>query len=292
MKALIPILIVPLLTAASVDRCGGGGEPNDSAATATQLDPGDAGVVARGALTPGDVDWYALPLRAGEVLTVSLEEDGDGAFHDAVLGVFRPGEERPAAADDDGGPGFLPRLAVPVDVDGLWHVAVGGFGDAALDGGDHEERFAYRLVLGVVADPPLQVDPDEAGIGDDEASPQLEADLLARGVAVLVGRLVPGDVDRFRLPLTDGAVLTASVFDDARGAFHDAVLRVDSEGGDRLAEDDDAGPGFLPNLVLRSGREGEGVLSLTGFDDDPDDGLPHEQRFVYRLVLSLETPAR
>ena len=67
-------------------------EPNDRPADATALvrtqgglpgfldDSPSDGVVERGRLEPGDVDYYAFAGRAGDVLLVSLFERGRGAL--------------------------------------------------------------------------------------------------------------------------------------------------------------------------------------------------------------------
>lgn len=274
------------------------GEPNDSAAQATPLARNRAGqpdfltsrsadgVVQRARLEPGDVDYYSFAARAGDVLLVSIFERGRGAFADPVLAVAGPGDDEPVAFDDDGGPGFLPRLRVPIDRTGVWTIAVGGFGDEELDGGDHEQRFAYELVVAVAGGAGFRAEKDVRG-GNDTAH-RAEPLLVAPERAVVVsGRLEPGDVDRFLIPLPLRGVLTASLYDDAGGAFNDSRLQLRDLRGRLIAEDDDSGPGFLSNLAL-DGRPGRGplVLVVSGFDPDPRDGRGHEQRFAYRLVVS------
>jgi hypothetical protein len=250
---------------------------------------GRSGVVLHGRLSPGDVDRFSFRLRAGEILSASLLDGEDGEFHDPVLGVFGPGDSTPAARSDDGGPGFLPRLALRADRDGLWTVAVTGFGDADFDGSGHEERLRYRLVVAAQGDPPQRSEHE----GNDTAQ---DADRvrLVFGAAAISGRIERGDVDVFEVWLLGRSTLTASVYDAESGAFHDAVLRLRDRSGALLAENDDGGPGFLSNLSFEPPRGSRGFrpfpvyLELSGFDPDPKDDRPHPEDFRYEFVVSVD----
>jgi len=275
---------------------------------------GRNGFVAVGALEPGDVDHFDVRLRAGEVLTASLRDADGGELHDPVLGVFAPGcrlrspsarcagrnEVGPRCAidpcpgtliaeDDDGGPGFLPRLALRAGESGVFRVAVSGFGDDDFDGVGHEESLRYRLVVAVESDPPKLVEREEGARGRST-----DALRLRRGAAVVSGRLAPGDADVFEIWLDADAQLTASVFESEAGEFHDPVLRLRDSRGGLLAENDDAGPGFLANLAFDARGEGRGrrpvpvLLELTGFDPDAAGAATHVEDFVYQLVISVD----
>jgi hypothetical protein len=279
-------------------------EPNDRPADATPLARTPKGqpdfltrsytdgLVERGRLVPGDVDYYSFAARAGDVVLVSLFEPGRGSFADPVLGVAGPGDTKPGAIDDDGGPGFLPRLAVPIDRTGVWTIAVTGFGDETFDGDDHEASYDYDLVVGVATNVPSQAERD-AGAGNDTVR-RAELRLPTPGrVVVVTGELAPGDVDHFLLPASF-TVLTASLYDEAAGQFNDSHLRLlDRTGTKLLAVDDDSGPGFLSNLAFdRARATGAAVLAVTGFDPDPADDRGHRERFRYRLVVSQAPVSR
>lgn len=106
---------------------------------------------------------------------------------------------------------------------------------------------------------------------------------------VLSGEIEPGDdVDHFLIPAVPGAVVTAAVYDLEGGEGDDSVLRLLDRDGEVLAEDDDAGPGFLSRIVHSVDRPGTLVLTIDGFDDTPDDGAPHAQAFRYWLVVAVE----
>jgi hypothetical protein len=249
--------------------------------------------VVRGKLVPGEVDFHRFDLRADEVVTVSVRDPGQGEFADPLVGIFGPGDAEPVAVNDDGGPGFLSRLALRADRTGTWTVALTGFGDSDFDGSGHGESFAYQLLVAVVADPARHEEADRRGAGWAEPLFPGARRFLPWRAAVVTGSLEPGDVDRFSVHLRHGAVLTASLFDEAAGEFNDSVLRLVGADGRRLAENDDGGPGFLSNLAVRALKHGRGrfLVEITGFDPDASDGTPHPESFDYQLVISVEPPA-
>jgi hypothetical protein len=274
-------------------------EPNDRPADATPLGgarggqpdflPGRFahGWVQRGRLEPGDVDFYSLAARAGDLLIVSLHESGRGAFADPVLAVAGPGDDTPVARDDDSGPGFLPRMTVRIDRTGVWTIAVAGFGDEELDGGDHEERFDYDLVVAVAPEAISAAERDGRG-GNDTLARAEPLPVPPARVVVVEGRLVPGDVDHFLVPVPPRSVITASLFDDAGGAFNDSILELRDLKGRLLARDDDGGPGFLSNVAWDAGTaRGPVVVRVSGFDPRTNDHQGHDERFAYRLVVSV-----
>jgi hypothetical protein len=252
---------------------------------------GPAGRVIAASLAPGEVRRHFVFLREGELLTASVQGARGGEYHDPVLGVFAPSDRtRPAARDDDAGPGFLPRLALRAAESGWFVLAVTGFGDEDFDGGGHVEQFRYRLVVAIEGDPPRLVERDgrSSRFGGD-----VDLLRLRRGATLVSGRLEPGDRDVFELWLEPGATFTASVFESGRGEFHDPVLRLLDERGRVLAANDDGGPGRLANLAFEA-RAGRGArakpvrLELSGFDPDGAAGAAHVEDFTYQLVLSIE----
>jgi hypothetical protein len=249
------------------------------------------GRVIAAALAPGEVRRHFVHLREGELLTAALRDTEGGERNDPLLGVFAPSDpSRPAAADDDGGPGFLPRLALRAPESGWFTLAVTGFGDADFDGTGHSEHLRYRLVVAIESDPPRLVEresrPGRYGGG-------IDALRLRRGATLVTGRLEPGDLDAFELWLDPDATLTASVFESGSGEFHDPVLRLVDERGRVLAANDDGGPGFLANLAFdararRGYRPLPVRLELVGFDPDGAGAAPAAEDFTYQLVISID----
>jgi len=239
---------------------------------------------ASGRITPGGVDIFALEAPADSVLLVSVHTNDAGEFEDPVLGVFAPGEDTPRWSDDDGGPGFLSRIAVPLDQSGGWRIAVSGSGDERFDGSTHEERFDYRLDVAVVAD--LNRIDEGEGQNDGPLAPtKLFTPSAATAIAVIAGELTPGGVDHFRLP-GGRQLLAASLFDDAGGEFNDSLLQLLDREAALSAANDDGGPRFLSNLTGAFPRCSGEILAVRGFDTDPDDGQTHREDLAYHLVVT------
>jgi hypothetical protein len=265
---------------------GPGGSPDPIPGTT----PG--GVVVRGSIAPGDVDFFSFTATAGDLITVSLLEDGLGDFADPQLAVFAGGSTTPLATDDDDGQGFLPslRLVVPAGGESL-RVAVSGFGDAGFDG-SHQESFAYQLVVG--RPPPGATESDE--VGNDTTPDPLGTgafDALAPGgAATLTGTLLAatpggsGDVDLYSLPVEPGRLLSVSLFDAGEGDFFDPVLRVLAPSDPDLQDDDD-GPGLLAQILEWLGitvpAAQPWTVEVTRFRDEPGNDLDTP----YTLVASL-----
>jgi hypothetical protein len=121
------------------------------------------------------------------------------------------------------------------------------------------------------------------------------AHLFPHGGVVLSGRLRPGDVDRFTFRLSEGEILTASLYDGESGEFNDALLGVFSPGPTPtlFARSDDDGPGFMPRLAVRADERGLWTVAVTGFGDDAFTGAGHTQDFSYQLVVAIaDSPPR
>ena len=224
-------------------------------------------VLVTGALGANDVDFYSLQLTAGQRLLVGAFDDKGGELTDARIGVFfeapsaNDPSHAPEAENDDGGPGFLSRLAVPITQSGTWKIGVTGFRDLAYTGDHLEGRsgpVAYRLVVAVA--PPSRTETEPA---NDSAA---TGDVLPPGGAVLSGSLAPGDVDWSAIDLAAGEDATVSLFDLQAGELADTRLEVLSPSAAVVASNDDGGPGFLSNaaLVPTAGRH---RIAVSGYRD-------------------------
>jgi len=277
-------------------------EPNGTLATAqpvvpaqtlltTAFPPPGSGALVTGSVAPGDVDYFAFDLAAGQLLTVAVVTDDEGALADPVVGLFDPTGAL-VATDDDSGPGFLPALRLVVPTAGTWKVAVSGFGDVHFDGSIHSETFSYRLVLS--AAPPASTEPSPDHNGSFATADALPVgggafDAVAPGgVTVVTGNITAGDVDYWTVPVPPGRTLTAALYDADGGALADPVLRVLSSSDTSLRNDDDSGPGFLPEVASLTAPTGSPTLTLavSGFGDATFDGS-HDESFGYQLVVAL-----
>jgi hypothetical protein len=278
-------------------------EPNGTLATAQAITPANTvltaafpppggGALVTGSISPGDVDYFAFDLAAGQLVSLAVVTADEGALSDPSLALFDPSGAL-AATDDDSGPGFLPALRLRVAQAGTWRVAVSGFGDAAFNGSGHTEHFDYRLI--VAASPPSSIeanpdtnasfanaDPLPAGGGSFDS-------LAPGGVAVVTGMIAPGDVDYWQVPVGAGRTLSAALYDDDGGALADPVLRVLSGPSTVLRDDDDGGPGFLPAVASLPAPAASSALTLavSGFGDSNFTGSSHDESVTYQLVVAL-----
>ena len=103
-------------------------------------------VLVTGTLAAGDVDFYSLQLAAGQLLLVGAFDEEGGELNDARVGVFfeapssNDPNDPPEAENDDGGSGFLSRLAVPIAQSGTWKIGLTGFRDRSYTGAHLEGR--------------------------------------------------------------------------------------------------------------------------------------------------------
>ena len=116
------------------------------------LTPGANGVASvEGELVPLDVDAYTITLDVGDRLFAALFDAQAGGFLDTRLGLFQGAL---LVQDDDGGDGFLSRLAFEATSGGSYELRVSGFRDQDYTGA-HAEGVAaaapYRLVVGVAS---------------------------------------------------------------------------------------------------------------------------------------------
>ena len=256
------------------------------------LSPGANGIAtARGELEPGDVDDYVVSASAGNLLFVALFDAAGGALLDTRLAVLRSGAV--LAEDDDGGRGFLSRLALVAADGGSYDIRVTGFRDANGDGSHPEGADAparYLLVAGVAA-PPLAAESEP----NDQPG---EESLLAAG-GILRGRLGALDVDRFAVDAASGDTLAISLFplDPTTGLPLPSAAHLDdtrlglfapgsAAGAPPVVENDDGGPGLFSNASREAASAGRHAIAVTGFRDTGYAGVHPEGPFDYALVAA------
>ncbi|WP_165228104.1 PPC domain-containing protein [Aquisphaera insulae] len=126
-------------------------EPNDDPLAPQRIGAGPPRTTINGRLGKrGDVDGFAVELRAGAMLTADVEANRRlGSPMDGVLQVVSADGFVLDQADDDGGGGFDPRLVFRAPADGTYIVRVFAFpatpdSSIELAGGD---AYVYRLTL-------------------------------------------------------------------------------------------------------------------------------------------------
>lgn len=260
---------------------------------------GNGVAVVTGNLTEGDVDFFALNLTAGELLLVALFDPERGELNDTRIGVFfEPLSQNdpsvpPVAVNDDGGPGFLSRLAVPINQTGIWKVGVTGYRDTLFQGAHLEGRDGpvhYQLILAVATNPAARTE-------SQNNNTLAQADALPAAGAILQAHLQPKDVDFFALNVADADQLTVSLFDlqagafdSARGEVNDTRIQLFDANGLPVSggDNDDGGPGFLSNLsvTVPPGAGGRWTIGVTGFRDRGFTGNHFSGPFDYELLVS------
>jgi hypothetical protein len=276
--------------------------PAPLAAFLTAFPDGD--VLVTGTLEAGDVDFFSLQLTVGQLLMVGAFDEHGGELSDARLGLFY---EAPSANDpdvapdagnenDDGGPGFLPRLAVSIPQSGTWKIGLSGYRDLRFEGDHLEARSSpipYRLVVAVTT--AAQAPGETESANDTSAG----ADLLPAGGAVLRASLDRGDVDWSAIDLAAGEGVTFSLFDlqsdplpfaSADGERNDTRLALFDPNGVAVADgaNDDGGPGFLSNLAFTvpAGEGGRYRLAVSGYRDFGFTGSHLTGPLDYALVVA------
>lgn len=136
-------------------------EPNDTFGTAQLIDRalfGPTGAVSiLGSVSPGDVDYFEIPLLAGDFVAAQLVLRPGSPSSASVLGVFDPSGN--LAGYDVDVPNVLSGV---VSASGGWRVAVSGYPDVGStllgdDGvpfnGTHSQNIEYLLTLSLVPVP-------------------------------------------------------------------------------------------------------------------------------------------
>lgn len=136
-------------------------EPNNTFSTAQLIARSlfalTGSVAISGSVSPGDVDYFELPLLAGDFIAAQLVIVPGPQGNSSVLGMFDPGAN--LVAYDLFAPNVLAGL---VPSTGGWRVAVSGFPDVGSpflgdDGipfnGTHTQSFNYLLTLSLIPVP-------------------------------------------------------------------------------------------------------------------------------------------
>jgi hypothetical protein len=136
-------------------------EPNNTFGTAQLIARGlfasTGSVSILGSVTPGDVDYFEIPLLAGDFVVAQLVTVPSSPSSASALGVFDPGAN--LVAYDLYAPNVLSGV---VSSSGGWRVAVSGYPDVGSvflgdDGipfnGTHTQQINYLLTLSLVPVP-------------------------------------------------------------------------------------------------------------------------------------------
>ena len=277
-------------------------EPNDAMPDSTPLEaigPGSVSI-SRGrpsvevvaSLDPiGDIDYYSIRLRAGDVLRVDVDGDKEGADIDPVLRAFGPLPEPIGAncgaqlAERDDGNGLLgisldPCVLFTAPADGLYAIEVSSF----LPGvGGPDQSYILNLTLRSRH----ETEPNDNPAFPNPLAPRQARP--ARGAVSTAGGVIdsPGDVDCYDAYLRQGEVLNVDL--DAFECANflrlpdviDPTLTLFDPNLVAVAFDDDT-EDLDSGLLFTAEETGTHVLCVEDFDASWSDN------HLYEIILQIQ----
>ena len=198
--------------------------------------------------SPGDEDWYRVPLLAGHDYRIDLQgaDSGLGTLDDPLLRVLDIfGDE--LLFDDDSGEGAEASLTVSVFESGIYFVAAQAFSS---------ETGTFTLSA---TDLSVDVEDVPASTGTDSA--------LSVGGAVSGIIDASGDEDWYLIRLSAGQQYRFDLDggESDLGSLDDPVLRLLDNSGIEIAFNDDRDDGLNSSLIFTADRTGSYYLSAQGF---------------------------
>lgn len=203
----------------------------------------------------GDVDWYRVDVRAGNIYHITLNSTGgEGAgLPDPFLRVVN-GEGDELISNDDGGQGgeagsldsaldFVPPAS------GVYYVEARNLNTDSGAG-------AYRLSM------ERRVLPADPVRGDTQTRSR-----IAIGSNVNGALDFPRDTDWYRVSLTGGQSYRFALSGSGENALDPLLVLHDSAGAE-IARDDDSGDGLNAYLEFEAPRTGTYFLEARGFADE------------------------
>jgi len=186
----------------------------------------------------GDVDWYGIELIEGRAYRINLES-ADGAL-DPVVTLYNS-EGAQIATDDDGGASTNAYLSYTPVVGGIHYVAASAYGD--------EGAGAYSLRI---------VDTEVPGtLATDE---HLTADVDERTSRIDIS----GDLDTYGIMLEGGVRYTIEVRGAGDNPLADPFVSVLDQSGNRVASDDDSGPGLDARVTFTAAATDQFYVQASG----------------------------
>ena len=240
-----------------------GGEVGNSFDTADSLSStGEPRTSMIGA--PGDVDWFAIELIEGRPYRFYVDgAEGEGSLADPLVVLYdSTGAE--VARDDDGGRGLNSYLYVASPTGGPFFAAVSSFD------GQSTGRYTIRAVD---TDVPGHAYTDESLDANDDARAsriEMPADVdvyrvtLEAGVSYEIEANGAGDAplgNPFLALIQEGAGMDDHGHDHGGGEVDAALIR---QGGQRVASDDNSGPGNNARIRFRPEASGEYLIQVSG----------------------------
>jgi hypothetical protein len=186
----------------------------------------------------GDVDWYGVELIEGRAYRINLESN-DGTL-DPVVTLYNS-EGVQIATDDDGGTNTNAYLSYTPVVGGIHYVAASAY--------ENQTSGAYTLRISDT-DVPGTLATDEYLTADDD-------DRLSRID-------IPGDLDTYGAMLEGGVRYTIEVRGTGDNPLADPFVAVLDQSGNRVASDDDSGPGLDARVTFTAASTDQFYIQASG----------------------------
>jgi len=189
----------------------------------------------------GDADWFMVEMIEGRPYRFNLMSAPEGGLADPVLTLYDSNGQQ-VAYDDDGGTGFNSYITYMTPAGGTYFASVSSFGNTGTG----------RYWLNVSdTDVPGHMGTDEtldAAAGDDRLS-RIDMD---------------GDEDNFRVQLEAGQTYEIRVSGQGESPLADPFVAVLNESEERVASDDDSGPGLDAQLRFTPEVTGGYLIEASG----------------------------
>lgn len=216
-----------------------GGEIGSSVDDADYISAGGEGRVSVIG-SEGDVDWFMIEMIEGRPYRFNLMSMGEGGLADPALTLYNSNGQQ-VAYDDDGGTGFNSYLTFMSPTGGTYFAGVSAFGNTGT--GSYWLSVSDMDVPGHTA-----TDEELDSAGDDRLS---RIDMA-------------GDLDNYRVHLEGGQTYLIAVVGEGDSPLADPFVAVLNESGERIASDDDSGPGLDAQLRFAPGQSGTYYIQASG----------------------------
>ena len=192
----------------------------------------------------GDQDWFRVELTAGTTYQFGTAEGAASPLADAVIAIYDASGNLITGNDDANG-SLQASLLYTADADGVFYIAVSGYGNAT---GSYD------------------VSMDEVDLNDALAADASTAGSIAIGETVSGQVDFTGDHDWFAFDITSTQSITFATAAGAGTAVGDTVITIYDAAGNVLASNDDNGTDYYSSLEFAASA-GTYYVAVSGYQD-------------------------
>jgi subtilisin family serine protease len=202
---------------------------------------------------PGDSDWFAVNVNAGQVYDFSLSSGGDDPISDPYLTLL-DGSGNLLDFNDDSGGGLNSAITYQATSNGRVYIAAEAY-DLETDLGTYEISLASS----------------GTGQGDVPDNTSTFASIIA-GQSIIGTLDEPGDTDWFAFDIIQGRTYQIDLTSGGANPIGDPYLRIFDAAGDFALSDDDGGNGLESQISITANTSGRIYLSAEAYDPSTDLG--------------------